>query len=116
MANGTISKNMVLLWENPNPSASFASQTINVNLAGYNMFAVVAIWSVTSGSRIPFCFIPAEDGTYGIPMQSAASNRTGGRDATFNISNGTVYFGNASYNGAQNNGYCVPYQIIGIKA
>lgn len=28
MASGTINKNMVLLWENPNPSAAFAAQTI----------------------------------------------------------------------------------------
>lgn len=40
MATGTIQKNMVLLWTNPNPTSAFAAQTISVDISEYSFVAI----------------------------------------------------------------------------
>lgn len=40
MATGTIKKNIVKLWENPNPSADFVAQTVPLELSGYDWIAI----------------------------------------------------------------------------
>ena len=42
MAVSTIQAERVLLWENPNPTAAFPAQFINMDLSGYSRVEVVA--------------------------------------------------------------------------
>ena len=51
MATGTIQKNMVLLWANPNPSASFAAQTVSVNLSSYDA-VLISMSTILGGDNI----------------------------------------------------------------
>ena len=58
MATGTISKNMVLLWENPNPNSAFAAQTISLDLSKYSMVAIVSKhWNDNDSRRIEFAMV-----------------------------------------------------------
>ena len=52
MATGTIQKNMVLLWENPNPSTPFAAQTISLDLSKYKAIIVTAKHWTDNDSRL----------------------------------------------------------------
>lgn len=52
MATGTITNNIDLLWTNPNPTASFAAQTISLDLSKYRFIEVEAQYVPITRARV----------------------------------------------------------------
>ena len=117
-ASGGGGLSLELLWENPNPSAAFAAQTISLNLSGYNAVLVVAITTPLEktnpecGFTTAFGFV---DSDYDLHLNwgSAGTNRVATRKAS--ISSTGVSFLAGRYNNATKNDYTVPYRIYGIR-
>ena len=115
MATGTIQKNMVLLWENPNPSASFAAQTINLDLNNYQ--AVIVVFRVRTdggwGRVSSFAALGYESFAVAIVWDGAQW----GLGRVFTPSSDSVVFGsgiNITNNGTENN-RMIPEFVYGIK-
>jgi len=92
----------VVLWENPNPTASFAGQDIYVT-AGYENILVEYLWF--NDMEIKRC-VYHNTGT----AESYLSNGSTNRDLQYVSANGRVLFSDA-----ENNSYMIPTKIIGFK-
>ena len=108
---------MTLLWTNPSPTASFAAQTISLDLSEYDA-VVIGVHNFASsdnqyGLIYQFCIKAVSGVDNMLQIVSASNNRNGLRRA--NVVDTGVWFSACTYNGGTNNGYCIPYQIIGIK-
>ena len=104
-----------LVWENPNPTSSFAAQTIDVDLTDYDWFAIETRWSTSSDLVIPLCIYKVDESRHIISLSNDASNRTGGRQFTYSISNQSISFEGGYYNGSSSNVNVIPIAIYGIK-
>jgi hypothetical protein len=106
-----------LLWENASPAASFAAQTISVDLSNYSWFAVLFRFGITSGTQDdqPLAVFPVDEVSKRLIIAASGTNRTGGRALTYSTSSKTISVGAASYNGAANNAYAIPVKIFGIR-
>ena len=104
-----------LLWSNPSPTSSFAAQTININLNAYSWFAIETRWSTSSDLVIPLCFYKVDESRHIISLSNDASNRTGGRQFTYSISNQSITFEGGYYNGSSSNVNVIPIAIYGVK-
>lgn len=109
-----LSNRRVLLWTNPNPTASFGPQTINLDLSDYDYVEIIAkktaseTWYFTS--KIP---IIAQGNLYFIE-----SGVTFDRNCTLSstgIQFKTGYYNLATGSLVTDNTRSVPYQIYGIK-
>lgn len=100
-----------LLWTNPNPSSNFGAQTISIVLSNYSLVLIeqdpfnndtldIAIGLVGSGMKL-YC------------LANTNTNRNGARNLT--VSSSGITFSACTYNGATNNGYCIPLRIFGIR-
>lgn len=102
MATGTINSNSVLLWTNPNPSASFAAQKISLDLSNYSFVFVVSSGSVLVKVGAGSAWI-VSNVSPNLRVRSVAASATG------------VTFG-AGYQGStQDNTNNIPTQIYGIR-
>ena len=116
MASGTINKNMVLLWTNPNPNEGFGTQTHNFDYSQYN-YLLFSYWYAnnTDGNKLElWTMATAKSGNKTWFQCVSSNNVTGGRSVTVNA-NG-VTFGYANYGGSQRTDYLIPLKIYGIKA
>lgn len=116
MATGTIQKDMVLLWENPNPSANFEPQTINLDLSGFSQISITAThWSndlsYTTGHFIvglsqQVMFSPSTTNRF-YSMRNCSVSATGVQ----------FFEGRGVHNTGINtdNAGCVPQKIYGIR-
>lgn len=105
---------MTLLWTNPDPTSSFAAQTVSADLSGYSFYGIVPIFSTATPNIIPMQVFPCDDSQNHVMTVTARSNNNnGGRQITFSTSGLT--FGAGTYSGSSNNSYAIPYKIYGIK-
>lgn len=101
-----------LLWTNASPSSSFAAQTVQLNLSGYDMVGVFGYNDVNDGGVMAFA--PVGESSALFFMFNYRQRRY------FAVSSAGVQFGNG-YSGAPNNNVSVsnsaaiPYYIYGIK-
>lgn len=109
---------MDLLWTNPSPSSSFASQIISLDLSNYTMVGIIyrIVASGTNVSHLYFNVIG--DST----IRHKSSDGLTIQRTIVSISSTSIQFGDCatwtSYNTSSittNNNYMVPYQIYGIK-
>lgn len=105
---------MTLLWTNPSPTASFAAQTVALDLSGYDaiLFSYHNFATSNSAYSLENAFCIKGDTTYA-GINARDNNRDGGRLIT--VSDSGVDIGAMIYNGGTNNGYGIPYKIYGIK-
>lgn len=104
---------MDLLWTNPSPTASFAAQTVSLDLSDYRCF-VVYIRHYTNDNSISSAFLVKSD----IETMLTAHGQTGNWACRYitSITNNGVIFGNGkASNGSVNDQAGIPYQIYGIK-
>lgn len=104
-----------LVWENPNPTSSFAAQTIDVDLTDYDWFAIETRWSTSSALVIPLCIYKVDETRHIISLSNDASNRTGGRQFTYSIADQSLAFEGGYYNEASSNVNVIPIAIYGIS-
>lgn len=98
-----------LLWTNPNPTSSFAAQTVNVNgLSAYDEYEVVYKFHTT------------------VAMLNTHKSKVGYGTLLYIHDSGKMYRRNVTANGnklqisdvagsKEDNAYVIPYQIYGIK-
>lgn len=117
MANGKIPTPHAidLLWQNPNPTASFAPQTVAVDLSGYTFVMVVIRQSDTAGYEVS-TIIPNVVWTSGRALTIANYRQL----RAFQIVSTGVSFedgqeGAPAGNVAVNNARAIPVFIYGIK-
>lgn len=105
---------MDLLWTNPSPTSSFASQTVSIDLSNYAGVLIVCKQHKSVESYFNFLsLIVAESIRF-----LCGSGKLAFRNAT--VSSAGVVFTDGSYvntygTDAVNNDYVIPYQIYGIK-
>ena len=95
----------ILLWTNPNPSANFAAQTINVD-TDYDAFIFVSNFNTTNVSRY-----------YGIIMKNASSgyiSAANGYDRLVTVHEDSLTIADCS-NYTPYNNILIPYKIYGVK-
>lgn len=106
---------LTLLWTNPNPTSSFAAQTISINLNAYSWFAVHAKFSNASPSDLPLAIFPVDDNDKRIQSAAGGNNRVGSRTFHYDTENKTMTFDAANYNSAANNNSVIPLAIYGVS-
>lgn len=110
-----------LLWTNPSPTSDFASQTLPLDLANYNLFILISKTYKTNANNegnVTSMFIK---GIQSFAISGSGQNISSGtylieirRGATFNDAG--VVFGNAMQpTTTNNNAFMIPYQIYGIR-
>lgn len=104
---------MVKLWENGNPSSSFAEQNISVS-TNYDFIMIAFLISEASSSGVESTeTVRAKVGGGGLLLAGDEYARE------FGIQNGQIRFSNAwnreTGSGTSTNKYCVPVAIYGIK-
>lgn len=107
---------MDLLWDNDAPGTSFAAQTVTVDLSGYSHVMIVPIFSNGNQNPSPPVIAPVIDGTVlGLVVGSGTNNNVGSRTGTIDLSAPGITFAGGRYGGNNNNAYCVPMYIYGIR-
>lgn len=103
-----------LLWENSDPTSSFAAQSISVNLSSYKMFGLVMWYSTTTQEEVQMQLFTVDENTK-YPMVSGNNNRGGTRSITYDAANAELSISAATYNSATNNAYLIPLRIYGLR-
>ena len=106
-----------LLWTNSSPVASFAAQTVELDLSNYDAVVVTAT-ATTSAAEAEYgqkCtrFLLIGSGDY-LESYGGTSGIVISIKPVLATTSG-VEFGATNYNGSTNNGRVIPYQIYGIK-
>lgn len=112
--NKTAGVRFDLIWTNPDPTATFAAQTISLNLRMYKFIIVVARNFAVGDSNFGMLSQLCLKGVDTAFMVGAyTNNRNGIRVVT--PSDTGVTFAACKYNNGTNNNYGVPYYIYGIR-
>lgn len=114
-------KGLKLLWTNPNPTSSFVSQTVPLDLSQYELFLVTTMTPIKSdGTRGELSFVAFKN--VSSALQITLPGELGPLAATrqFQILENGINFYDArsSYNNHNNqisNEFLAPRQIYGIK-
>lgn len=113
---------MKLLWENPDPTAEFAAQTIALDLSGYDDLYVIYDWAV-GNNYLYSQLVPIDDGRYclsGAYPSGTASEGSASIVRQVTFGNSGIVFSDAGmgYTGSgrtTRNNMCIPLKIYGIK-
>lgn len=108
---GTV-PSITLLWTNNEPNVEFASQTVEVDLSGYDMYEVIYAPSTAYYTREMSMRARVGKGCILIGLW-ADTDRIFHRGIT--AASAGLTFGNAWDNKATNNAYCIPIAIYGIR-
>lgn len=106
---------MNLLWTNPSPTASFAAQTINLDLSSYD-FVMVCFRTFQLSTDADLGTLNAfgfKEEKNIAQIGGSASGNVGRR--FFTPSDTGIEFSDCRYNNATNNNYTLPTKIYGIK-
>lgn len=120
---------MTLLWENPNPTSSFAAQTISLDLSNYDMVLIESRFHTSSYYDANFSRkiieVGKRDTLEVLQTPNASSVAYTMYNATRHVitSNSDVYFSDGKYKNVtvsnaaftSDNSYCIPQKIYGIS-
>lgn len=130
MATGTISKNMVLLWTNPNPTSAFEPQTVSVNLSKYSIILIEFAYNTSPGNNTYYSIFANDSsrGHYTLTNLNMDGETQGGPITTcqrvVSFAQGGITFGkglqkdppgSGSTYPTVNNIRCIPLKIWGIR-
>ena len=102
-----------LVWENANPSATFAAQTISLNLSHFD-WVLIEARHFEEGNTTGYSTMLCRKGqTTSLLVISHTNNRDGLRPAL--VTDTGVQFSVCTYNNATNNNYGVPLRIYAIS-
>ena len=113
-APGTRRYEMELLWENANPGSTFAAQTIELELAAYDLCAVECLYNSSTSKMIMMQFSKIETGK-GLYLNCASGNTGTDQSRGVNYVEGGLEINDAYRGGSKNNACMIPYRIFGIK-
>ena len=102
-----------LVWENANPSATFAAQTISLNLSHFD-WVLIEARHFEEGNTTGYSTMLCRKGqTTSLLVVSHSNNRDGTRSAI--VTDTGVQFSVCTYNNGTNNNYGVPLRIYAIS-
>ena len=104
----------VLLWENSNPSAEFAAQTISLDLTDYAGIIVECYTNITISVVCSRGYIKKTDNT-NIGVGTVYDSDTFARGRRCNVTNDGVVFYDARTGSDTSNEAVIPYRIYGVK-
>ena len=109
---------MKLLWENGDPTSTFAAQTFSVNGDAYDAYAVVAQASAKTDDRNMLPMVIGYKGNGGF-LQGFPNNKIGRRKFAINSAGTSITFsateyGNTYGGSTAENDYIVPMYIYGV--
>ena len=114
------SKGAELLWTNPNSLATFAAQTISLDLSKYKYILISCIYSASSLiSTIVLQPIPSKSGAnngdiWPKALSTLSGSATYASRAITVTTSGVTFENSLIYTGAVNNTVCIPYKIYGF--
>ena len=115
---GSGASGTTLLWTNPSPTSSFASQTISLDLKDYTFVAVELIFSAStySGGERGITILPKLSITsFAYVMLKNGNNLSAiGRQVT-SITDTSISFGSSLWNGETSADRGIPTRIWGIR-
>lgn len=109
-AAGIGSAGMKLLWENPDPTAGFAAQTIELDLSQYSNLMIVFRMSTTFAT---YDSVFTSVGTKFV-MDSGYADSTSDMGRYGTSSETGISFEGGYLGAGANNNYAIPYQIYGV--
>ena len=102
-----------LLWTNPNPSSTFAAQTIPINLSSWHLIAILAKPQETGSTTSVFLAAVGTDNILSVP-NIGSTQYFYKRNATISSSGITFSTGYRNTNGTTGTGYCIPTAVYGL--
>ena len=112
---------MKSLWINASPTSDFATQTISLNLSGYEYVLVRYLYSTDYQSLNQIAIVKVGGGAY-LTFTGVASTNIYLSQRTISVGSDSVVFGAPVYKTyastskpTANNKYCIPVEIIGIR-
>lgn len=114
-------KGLKLLWTNPNPTSSFVSQTVPLDLSQYELFLVTTMTQIKSdGTRGELSFVAFKNVSSALHVALPGNSGPLAAARQFQILENGINFYDArsSYNNLNNqisNEFLAPHQIYGIK-
>ena len=112
---------MKSLWTNASPTSNFATQTISLNLNGYEYVLVRYLYSTDYQSQNQIAIVKVGGDAY-LTFTGVASTDIYLSQRTISVGSNSVAFGAPVYKTyastskpTANNKYCIPVEIIGIK-
>jgi len=103
------------LWNNADPTAAFASQSVSVDLSGYKYFAVLFRFSTTGNYHLPLAIYTVDETSKVIFLNALGATTVGGRAFSYSIANKAITFQDGNYGNTTNNNYGIPVQIYGVS-
>jgi hypothetical protein len=111
-ADGNVSIDlMTKLWENPNPTASFAAQTVALSGMDYGLYFLV--FKISDTWDVSYIIDSKTTSTNWVETLNSAMTTLYNRG--FRIVSNGISFDNARVGATTNNSYVIPYRIYGIK-
>lgn len=111
--NTDLSELNKVLWTNPNPTQTFAPQTIALDLTNYDAVKIEVRLTTSEGNHTTqeisksnvstSLTCPWDYTCYGLRVVSSVSD------------SGVVFGKGVAHIGGENNNYCIPQKIIGVK-
>ena len=112
---------MKSLWINASPTSDFATQTISLNLSGYEYVLVRYLYSTDYQSLNQIAIVKVGGDAY-LTFTGVASTNIYLSQRTISVGSDSVVFGAPVYKTyastskpTANNKYCIPVEIIGIR-
>lgn len=103
-----------ILWTNPNPTSSFAEQTITLSSGNYDFYEIYCVYSNTSGSHYANGFKTIKGKGIIISENGYGTDLSIRRKVDY--TNATHLLISSAYAGANiDNNYLVPIYVIGYK-
>ena len=117
MGKTTIKSSKDLLWENPSPTSTFASTTLNIDWAPYKFILILSSIGNSTGTNghiIHLMDTVQSDVTYNFSGRGGGVNERSLR--TCKLTSSGIYFGSGINPGTETGDkYMVPIRIYGIK-
>lgn len=106
---------MKLLWENPKTKATFAAQTLSLDLTEYDFIGVEVLSAYNSDAQFhsTLQWVPKD----GVAHYAVILHATGNYNfmRAFTMSDDGIAITEGYRNGSHGTGYCIPARIYGIK-
>ena len=104
---------MDLLWTNASPKSVFGSQTVSLDLSKYNLISIYYFYENNGRYNKQAIFKRNIANEAWLDFLLDTSNYS--CRLINSINDNGVVFGTGLHNGSENNLFCIPYQIYGIK-
>ena len=101
------------LWTNPNPSSTFAAQTVSIDLSSWHLICILAKPQETGATTSAFLAAVGTQNILSVP-NLGSTQYFYKRNATISTTGVTFSTGYRNTNSTTGTGYCIPTAIYGL--